>query len=227
MADERVKTSSRLPGNPTGEFVPRRGLVDGSAFTADWLARMALEGRMYTANAGTGTAPITFAALYTATAPDLDMSVPSGSLVIVTNIDINVEAYGSTLLFEAIASYGKGGVIAPTSATAVTPVNHRLDLGNDSGVTIVSDGTGATFMTPATSVIEFARFGQDKVVTIGTAVDTSPRETTGLHWSALQSGKWPILYATDGITRLNVHASCQVGTGFISVTFVKPPLVAE
>ena len=223
--DSRIKPSSRLIG-ASGEtsFLPQKGMLDGTAFTADWLARMALEGRMYTGNAGTGTAPITMAGAYVNTAPDLDMSVPSGQLVVVTNIDINVEAYGTTALFEAIGVYGKGGVIAPTSATAVTPVNHRLDIGNDSGVTIVSDGTGATYMTPAASIVEFARFGQDKVLTIVTAVDTSPRETVGLHWSALASGKWPILYATDGIVRMTVFVSGQATTGFISVTFVKPPM---
>lgn len=227
MADIRVKTSSKVVGSGGSDLVYARSMLDGSVFTADWLARMALEGRMYTGNAGTGTAPITMAGAYVNTTPDLDMSVPANMLVVVTNIDINVEAYGTTLLFEAIAAYGKGGVIAPTSATAVTPVNHRLDIGNDSGVTIVSDGTGATYMTPASSIVEFARFGQDKVVTIATAVDTSPRETVGLHWSALESGKWPIMYATDGIVRMNVFVSGQATTGFISVTFVKPPVTTE
>jgi len=53
MADTRVKPSARLPGTPDTNFVAQSSLVDGSAFTADWLARMALEGRMYTGNAGT------------------------------------------------------------------------------------------------------------------------------------------------------------------------------
>lgn len=228
MAEMKVKPSSSLiGGSGLTSYVPWKGMLDGNAFTADWLARMALEGRMYTVNVGTGTAPITYAALYTATAPDLDMSVPSNMLIIPVEIHINVEAYGSTLLFEAIAAYGKGGVIAPTSATPQTAINHRLDIGNDSGVTIISDGTGATYMTPAASVIEFARWNQDKVLTIATAVDTSPRQIGSLNWSALASGVWPIMYATDGITRLNIHVSAQVGTGFITMTFVKPPIVAS
>ena len=227
MADTRVKTIGTSPGAGSPIWTPQKAMLDGTAFTADWLARMALEGRMYTVNAGTGTAPITFAALYTATAPDLDMSVPSGVAIVPVEIHINVEAFGTTLLFEAIAAYGKGGVIAPTSATAQTPVNHRLDKGNDSGVTIVSDGTGATYMTPATSVIEFARWNQDKVVTIATAVDTSPRQIGSLDWSALNTGVWPIMYATDGITRLNIFVSGQAATGFITMTFVKLPLTTS
>ena len=226
--DSRLKPSSKLIGGSSQSgYIPMKGMLDGTAFNADWLARMAMEGRMYTVNAGIGSTPITFAALYTATAPDLDMSVPAGVLVVPVEIHINVEAYGTTLLFEAIAAYGKGGVIAPTSATAQTPVNHRLDIGNDSGVTIVSDGTGATYMTPAASVIEFARWNQDKVVTIATAVDTSPRQIGSLSWSALKTGVWPLMYATDGITRLNIHVSGQAATGFITMTFVKPPLTTD
>ena len=197
--DSRLKPSSKLIGgsSQTG-YIPMKGMLDGTAFTADWLKP-----------------------------GDLDMSVPAGVLVVPVEIHINVEAYGSTLLFEAIAAYGKGGVIAPTSATAQTPVNHRLDIGNDSGVTIVSDGTGATYMTPAASVIEFARWNQDKVVTIATAVDTSPRQIGSLSWSALNTGVWPLMYATDGITRLNIHVSGQAATGFITMTFVKPPLTTD
>lgn len=228
MADLRVKTSSKQVGAAgVSNFVYPKALLDGTPFGAEWLQKMALEGRMYTANAGTGTAPITFAAAYTATAPDLDMSVPSGVLIIPVAIHVQFEAFGTTALFEVVASYGKAGVIAPTSATAVTPVNHRLDMGNDSGVTIVSDGTGATYMTPAASVIEFWRDGQDKVVTIVTALDTTPRGGCSFDWSAMKSGVWPIMYALDGITRLNVHASAQAGAGFITITFVRPPLAVE
>ena len=227
--DSRIKPSSRLLGaNAQTGYIPMKGMLDGTAFNADWLARMALEGRMYTANAGTGTAPVTFASTYTNSAPDLDMSVPAGVLIVPVSISINMEAFGTNALFEAVAAYGKGGVIAPTSATAVTPVNHRLDMGNDSSVTIVSDGTGATYMTPPASVIEFARWGMDKTITTTTAVEgTTGRYLDPLRWSALETGVWPLMYATDGITRLNVFASSQGGTGFITLTFVRPPLTTD
>ena len=226
--DNRIKPSNRLPGGSSApSYLAQRGLLDGTAFNADWLARMALEGRMYTANAGTGTAPFTGGGAYVNTAPDLDMSVPSGMLIIPVVIEVVFETWGTALLAEVVAAYGKGGVIAPTSATAVTPVNHRLDLGNDSGVTVVSDGTGATYMTPAASIIEFWRPTSKFAITktAGSAT-VSADDPSRFVWSALSSGVWPIMYATDGITRLNVFASSQAPTLFIRVCFVKPSLVA-
>lgn len=225
MADNRVKPSISLAGasGQTG-FVAAKGMLDGTAFSADWLARMALEGRMYTVHAGVGTAPVTFASAYTNTAPDLDISVPSGVMVIPVALTVQFEAYGTILLAEIVAAIGKGGVITPTAAEAVTIVNHRLDQPNNSGVTAVSTGTGATYMT--SNIVEFYRDGHQGVVTV-TAVATGNQASnaTKFKWSALETGNWPIMYATDSITRLNIFASAQAGTGFITCTFVVPPLV--
>ena len=231
MADIRGKVAGRLPGTSNSPYIPIAASRNGNMFTADWLARMALEGRMYTCNAGTGTAPFTGGGAYVATAPDVDMSVPSGMLIIPVFISVTFETFGTILLHEIVAAYGKGGVIAPTSATAVTPVNHRLDLGNDSGVTVVSDGTGATYMTPAASVVEFWREGTElrvnKTVTANLQATQSGTDPNTFKWSALQTGVWPIMYATDGITRLNIFGSSQGPTMFVTITFVKPPLTTE
>mgnify|MGYP001614529696 CR=1 FL=1 len=201
MSDTKVKPSSGLVGASaiTG-YVPLKGMIDGTAFTADWLARMALEGRMYTANAGTGTAPFTGGGAYVNTAPDIDMSVPSGVMIVPVYAKVVFETSGNSLLAEIVGVYGKGGVIAPTSATSVTPVNHRLDLGNDSGVTIVSDGTGATYMTPAASIVEFWRDGEQMAITKTSASATvASTDKTRFEWSALATGVWPIMYATDDV----------------------------
>src|SRR3990167_8932860 len=99
-------------------------MLDGTPFTADWLARQALEGRMFTINAGTGTAPITSAGAYVNTTPDVDISNPAGQMCIPIAVNIGVEAYGTTLLFESVCAVGVGGVITPTSAETLTPVNH-------------------------------------------------------------------------------------------------------
>lgn len=223
MADGRIKPSSRLIGgsSQTG-FVDQRGMLDGTAFTADWLARMAAEGRMYTINAGTGTAPITSAGAYVNTTPDVDISNPPGQLCIPVAINIGIEAYGTTLLFESVCAVGVGGVITPTAAEALTPVNHRLDLGNTSGLSAVSTGTGATYMT--SNVVEFARHQIDKVVTIATADDDSGVHQSNYNWTAMESGQWFLMYHTTSVTRLNVFMSGQATTGFVSVTVVIPPL---
>jgi hypothetical protein len=223
MADNRVKASSRLIGAGT-TYIPQRGLIDGTAFTADWLARMAFEGRMFTVHAGTGTAPITSAGAYVNTTPDLDMSVPSGVMCIPIALTVQFETFGTILLTEVIAAIGKGGVITPTATEATVITNHRLDYtGAPSGITAVSTGTGATYMTA--NVLEFFRDGHQGDVTVSAlATGNQASNLAKFRWSALEQGNWPIMYATDGITRCNVHMSSQAGTGFIALTCVVPPL---
>ena len=227
MTDIRVKPSSRLIG-ASGEtsFLPFKGMLDGTAFTADWLARMAMEGRMYTVHAGSQTAPITSAGAFVNTTPDLDMSVPAGMCVVPVRATVQYETFGTILLSEVIGIVGKGGVITPTAAEATIITNHRLDLPNDSGVTAVSTGTGATFMT--SNLLEFWRDGHQGDVTVSAqATGNQASNLSKFKWSALEDGVWPIMYATDAITRLNIFMSSQAGTGFITLTFVKPPLTTD
>ena len=226
MPLQQVKTSARLIGanNQSSNVFPK-SLLDGTVFGADWLQKMAMEGRMFTIPAGTGTAPITSAGAYVNTTPDVDISNPAGQICIPVAINIGVEAYGTTLLFESVCAVGVGGVITPTAAETLTPVNHRLDLSNTSGLTAVSTGTGATYMT--SNVIEFGRHQIDKIVTIATADDDSTNHADSYDWSALDTGQWFIMYHPTSITRLNVFMSGQATTGFINVTVVIPPMTTD
>lgn len=224
MTVTQLKNSPLLIGAANqSSTIPMKGMLDGTAFTADWLARQALEGRMYTIHAGTGTAPVTFAGAYVNTTPDLDMSVPANNVIIPVALTVQFETFGTILLTEVIAAIGVGGVITPTAAEVVTITNHRLDLGNDSGVTAVSTGTGATYMS--SNVLEFFRDGHQGDVTVS-AVATGDQASNlaKFKWSALETGNWPIMYSTSNITRLNVFASSQAGTGFITLTFVRPQM---
>ena len=227
MADVRLKTSAKLIGtNGQSTPIPFKGALDGSMFTADWLLRQALEGRMYTLHAGTGTAPITGAGVYVNTTPDVDMSVPVNTCIVITKVVVNYETVGTSGIQECVAVIGKGGVITPTSFDAVTIVNHRLDLTNDSGVTAGSTGTGATYMT--SNVLEFFRNSPPMGITkTSQSATVSSIDPYRFEWSALATGDWPIMYATDGITRLNVFMGGQAPTGFITVTFVKPALTTD
>lgn len=224
MADLRVKTGASSVDRATEDraWLAARGLRDGTISVADFLAVMALEGRCFMANAGSGTAPFSGGGAYVNTAPDVDMSVPAGTLVIPYDITVKFEAYGTDLLTETVAAVGVGGVIAPTSATAVTPKNLRLDAPYTSGCTIVSDGTGATYMT--SNVVEFMRDGHRFAVTKSASSATASAMDQELyHWSALQTGVYPIMYNASSITRLNVFASSQAPTLFINVAYVELP----
>ena len=221
MSELKIKDLS------TQQWKAARGLRDGTVSFADFLAVMALQGRCYMANAGSGTAPFSGGGAYVNTAPDVDMSVPAGYIVIPYDITVKFEAYGTDLLSEIVGVVGVGGVIAPTSATAVTPRNLRLDAPNTSGSTIVSDGTGATYMT--SNVVEFMRDGHRFAITKSASSATaSAMDQEVYHWSATTTGVYPIMYNTAGITRLNVFASSQAPTLFINIAYVElPPSAAD
>ncbi len=228
MADARFKTGKNTlaPFGGGNALAFPRMTLDGGQFYAQWLQKMASEGRMFTYHSGTGTAPNTFAGAYVNTTPDLDLSVPAGVLAIPVFLTVQFEAFGTILLTEVVAAAGVGGVIAPTSATAVAGKNHRLDLGDTSGLTCVSDGTGATYMT--SNIVEFFRDGHQGDVTVSAmATGDQASNLAKFRWSALESGNWVYMYSPSSITRLNVFAASQAGTGFISLTMVVPPLVTE
>lgn len=223
MATTQGRTSPNNPGS-TNKLVVARTLPDGTQFGAPWLQKAAMDGNVYTAQSGSASSPNTFAAAYTATAPDLDMSVAPGTMVIPFALTVYFEAYGTSAQAETIAAIGVGGVIAPTSATAVTPTNARLDRAAGApGVTIVSDGTGATYMT--SNVTEFWRDGAQFAITKTSASATAAsQDTIKYKWSAMETGFWPVMYHPTSITRLNVFCSSQAGTGFIILQFAVVPL---
>lgn len=227
MADTRLFPSTRTPGaGNLSTYLAARGYLDGTMFTQDWLGRMALEGRMFTYHSGTGTAPNTFAGAYVNTTPDLDLSVPAGTMCIPIALNVQFETYGTILLTEVVGAIGVGGVITPTSATAAAGKNHRLDLGDTSGLTCVTDGTGGTYMT--SNVVEFFRDGTQGDVTVSAmATGDQASNRAKYMWRAAESGNWPIMYSPSSITRLNVFACSQAGTGFITLTVVVPPLVVN
>lgn len=186
-------------------------------------------GRVFTVNAGTGTSPIPFGAgTIDTTEPDLDFEVPAGAsfMVVPLEIHIQMEAFGTTAIFEGMASIGLGGVFGTTGGSAVTPVCLRTDRPNGaSGCRAISnvDGSGATYMT--SNVAEIFRFGIEAVATVGTGDDDSNRGGNAYLWAARDRGVYPVMVASGGLVcRLNVFACSQAGTGFIRFTYAELPL---
>ena len=194
---------------------------DGAVFTSDWLTGLAMEGRVYVAQGGSATTPITFGAgSIDVTEPDLDISVPAGTLVIPLSIQVVFETFGTTLLLEGMASIGRGG--AQGTGTAVTPTSLRVDAPSTSGVTVLAAGE-ADATNHTANATEFWRFGKNKTVDIATADDDSTDVQTRFEWSAVKTGIWPILYSASAASRLTVFAGAQAGTGFITVVYAELP----
>ena len=190
------------------------------------------DNRIFNVNAGTGTTPITFGAgSIDTTEPDVDFAVRPGTIFLPLKIHVQMETFGTTLLWEGMASVGAGATGARTGGTLIDPVSNRTSSPRNSalrggslasqGVASNVDASGATYQT--LNVNEFWRFGANKVVDIATAIDTSTDVRTERTWLAVQEGFAPIVEAYDGtaLGRLNVFSGSQAGTGFITVSYAE------
>lgn len=198
---------------------------EGAAVMAPLELAWAREGRVFVANAGSASAPITFGAgIIDTTEPDFDLLLPAGLpiYVIPLQILIHMEVFGTDALFEYMASYGLGGAQQATGATAVTPRNLRTDSPFVSKCTVYSNSdSGATYMT--NEVGEIFRGGIQKVATTATGNDTSNRIGETHIWRAREAGIYPHLGSSAKDARLNVFAAAQGGQGFIEVMYAEVP----
>ena len=195
-----------------------RALRDGSLSTAGFIQAMCMEGRMFAVNAGTASSPITCGAGgIDTTEPDLIVLAPAGTTIIPIEVCIQIEAYGSTAIFEALVSCGSGGVDGTT--TAVTPVCLNTHLGYTSQCSAGNaSAADSTYFT--SNLIELERWGAAKSVTVGTADDDSAWAPPNYAWRALAGGYLPIIKGIGGIC---VFASAQASTGFISAKWIEVP----
>lgn len=224
MSDIRLvagATPTRITGDD--QFLGLRGIRDGSAVTVDWVTALAMEGRVITARAGSATTPITFGAgTIDTTEPDFALSVPTGTMVVLLEILVHMETFGTTAIFEGMASTGTGGVFGTDTDLVVgtTITNSRTDNPYASLCSAgVASNADATYMTA--NVSEFWRFGANKVVDIATADDDSSQPRVTFKWSYKDSG--PQVLVGNGTVQLMVFAASQAGTGFIEVKWAELP----
>ncbi len=205
------------------QWIALRALRDGSMSFADFRLVCAMEGRVFAANVGTATTPITFGggATITTTAPDFDLSCPPGTLVIPLGVRIYCEAFGSSAQMECMVSSGTLGAVA--AATAVTPTNLRADAPYTSGCTVRRTSSGATYQT--TNVTEHMHDGAQFTITktAGSATASAGDQYLFKWMPLMEEGVPPILYSTAGISRFNVFVAGQAPTGFITVKWIELP----
>lgn len=79
-----------------GAQLQARGTRDGAMFTASWYEAHALEGRVFVANMGTVTTPLTFLAA-AANRPDAWVRVPSGTMIVPLGLTVALEAFAGTV----------------------------------------------------------------------------------------------------------------------------------
>ncbi len=225
MTDLRIKagTSSVALGNSDQTMVDVRGTRDGAMFTAPWLTALALEGRCFGINTGTGTSPDTFTTDYTATKPDAYIAVPAGTTIIPVYIEVVNEDTDVAGVVDCMAVLSSTRDTSP-SGTGLTSHNMRTDDPIQSKCTCTA--TVSTGTTPLSgNFIEFWR-GTAGMVEDGFAGPTA--QTSELNsktsWSISEALVPPIIVGSGS---LSVFASNDVGasavTGWITIIWAEVP----
>jgi len=225
MSDIRLVTGvqSRTQVAQDDRFLAVAGDRIGNMYTKRWLDALVSEGRVFCANAGTVTTPLTFGAgSIDTTEPDLFVACDSNFVITPIEIRVKMEAYGTSAIFELMAATGTDGV-AGTDTDLVAGTN-ICNLRSDAPFTAQaqighSSAADATYMT--TNVCEFWRDGLMKAVTTGTADDDSPMPPQTFVWNIFEHGFSPLLV---GSSQLMVFAAAQASQGFITFIFAEEPL---
>jgi hypothetical protein len=223
MADLRFITGTSSPTRVSsdGSYLSVQGTRDGAIFTADWYLARVMEGRVFGANVGVGTTPVTFAAAYDANGPDFHLHVPSGTTVIPWDIQLVYDAVGTELTLEIIGLASSTGDSSVTG-TASTIYSMRMDAPYSSNCTATGavDAGGVTDPN-AGNFIEFWR--EQRPLTDTVASGENDRQTLKFGWSAMQHPAPAIVGSGDSGSALTVYGTSQAGTGFITAIWVEVP----
>lgn len=188
-----------------------RGTRDGVAFTADYFENLAMQGRIFTANMGSVTTPLTFLAT-AANRPDAWIRVPSGTAIL--PIMANVVLEGAT--------------------GTVTEIDVRIcanDIGNGTS-TAASVGPLALRTDSPVSSLCTAR----QLATADTTAETNPisiyrrtyarADEAGIDWRGIQVTRelmgHPILIGA-ATWEVFVAATTNQATGFVVLTWAEVP----
>jgi hypothetical protein len=197
-----------------------KSLRDGTLTVANFIAALSLEGRVFTANVGTATSPVTFGAGgLDATEFDLHVSVPAGSVIIPLELRVVMEAFGTAAINEILMIAGGGSTCG--AGTAITPVSSNVNMGRSSSCTVTSAATATSGVAITTNVRELYRDGSPIAITIATVGQV--RVPNVFLWRATDSG---ILDVVGPSQQVAVLAAANAGTGFITLKYVELPVSA-
>ena len=224
MSDTRVFVGSTSVPRLTadGGLIGLRGSRDGSAIVLPWYQALVNEVRVFAANAGSVTTPITWGATATidVTKPIIWLSVPTSVIVIPLYIMIYMEAFGTNAQFECNAQVGTGGA-RTSGGTAITIKNLRSDAPNASSCTAYQGDNTPVFVGSTTNVAEFFRSGQQFAITKTTASATAAvSDPNRFEWLV---GSGLVAPVVKGGGQIALHQGSQAGTGFAQLIFAELP----
>ncbi len=201
-----------------GAEVYLRMLRDGTVGIADLIAQWSLEGRVFTANGGTGTSAISFGAgTLDLTEHDLHVAIPSSVVVIPLELDITFDTLGTAQIVECMMQYGTGSVVG--TGTAVAPKSSNPNSALSSACTVTSAGATGTALTTVTSEIWHA--GVPLGITIATVGQIRIDHT--FRYRALDTG---ILHVIGPSMQIAIFAAAQAGIGFVTLKYAELPVTS-
>lgn len=129
MSDMKILPVVRTPARNTADTDAMkflRGTRDGVAFTADFFESLAMQGRIFVANMGTVTTPLTFL-VTAANRPDAWIRVPDGTVILPIFANVVLESAAGTVteIDVRIAQNDIGN--GTSSAADVGPRSNRTD----------------------------------------------------------------------------------------------------
>lgn len=182
----------------------------GELYIADYFESLAAEGRIFGANMGTVTTPITFLAT-AANRPDAWLRVPSGTTILPLGVNIAFDAMAGTANEIDIRSAENDIGDGTSSAASILARRHRTDGGITSAVVARQLATGDT--TAETNPLSLFRH---TAVSVGTAIDTAV-----LHVNREMLG-YPVLVGPASLI-LYVASTTTQATGFVVFTWAEVP----
>ncbi len=214
MSELKVKAQQQNVARVAdGRPIDLRATRDGSPFSAGWFTALSLEGRVFAANGGTDTSPITFAGAYDADGADFTIDVPAGTTIIPITVEVNLQTTGASL-FEVIMLASRT-LTAVVTGTTVTPVALRTDAPISTNTTVRSAVNAGAMTDPnTTGAYEFYRSGYP------TDPDVAGNPNPRYAFSALREGVAPVIVGPGSLV---VYAAGTSGTGFITAVWAELP----
>lgn len=212
MADIRIQTRV-IPAVDTadGAWLAVQGYREGSISAVDFFQRMATAGRLFGAEMGTVTTPLTFLAS-AANRPDAWIRVPSGTAIIPVYAGVTLESAAGTVTEIDVRICRNDIGNGTSSAASVGPLALRTDAPNGAGnCTARQLATADT--TAETSPLSIYRRTYARA------------DEAGIDWRGIEKdfrGKAPLLIGA-ATWEIFVAATTTQATGFVLMQWVETP----
>ena len=193
-----------------------KALLSGELGMADYFFVQAMKGNQYYIGSADVSTPTTWTAVAvnTVTTPALFVSVPANKVLIPVHIELYYEAFGTDAQMECQAVSGTGGS-RTSGGTAITPVNNRTDLSDNSGLTCYAGGASIVTVGQTGNINVFWRDGRQFAVTkTASSATVSSDDPHKFVWDAVLTNTFVMCGPS---AQLQVNQGSQAGTGFVKL----------